>query len=291
MTCLRSCASLLATLLLGTGTALAASAESRDGIAAIAAAFEREVDRKLAVPAGEQAGYAGALRAALARAGKQTARPEFVLLVDRSPAVQAAFLYRISEEDWRFIGASPVATGLPGAYEHFLTPLGVFEHSPANMDFRAEGTFNDLGVRGYGLKGMRVFDFGWVMGERGWGGGGMSPMRLQMHATDPALERLLGVAHSKGCIRIPAALDRFLDHHGILDADYERAAALGRHLSILLPDREPTPWAGRYLVIIDSARSTRPAWSPLPGKPPSQPASPPDSTRSGSSLLSGGVCQ
>ncbi|MGB7542637.1 MAG: murein L,D-transpeptidase [Burkholderiales bacterium] len=266
MTYLRWRASLLATLLIATGTAFADSDANHDGIAAIATAFEREVDKKLAVPSEEQAGYAGALRAALARAGKEAVRPEFVLLVDRSPAVQAAFLYSISAEDWRFIGASPVATGLPGAYEHFLTPLGVFEHSVTNMDFRAEGTANDLGIRGYGLKGMRIFDFGWVMGERGWGGGGMSPMRLEMHATDPALERLLGMAHSEGCVRIPATLDRFLDHHGILDVDYERAATLGMHLTILLPDREPTPWAGRYLVIIDSERSKRPAWSPFPGR-------------------------
>ena len=43
------------------------------------------------------------------------------------------------------------------------------KHSLANMDFRAEGTFNDNGIRGYGRKGMRVFDFGWVVSERGWG--------------------------------------------------------------------------------------------------------------------------
>ncbi|MGC2519554.1 MAG: L,D-transpeptidase [Burkholderiales bacterium] len=270
--------------MIGTGTAFADPAAIDDGIAAIATAFEREVDRKLPVPAGEQADYAGALRAELARAGKEALRPEFVLLVDRSPAVQAAFLYWISAEDWRFIGASPVATGLPGAYEHFLTPLGVFEHSVANMDFRAEGTVNEFGVRGYGLKGMRVFDFGWVMGERGWGEGGMSPMRLEMHATDPGLEKLLGTAHSEGCIRIPATLDRFLDHHGILDANYERVVTtLGMRLSILLPDREPTPWAGRTLVIIDSERSRRPAWSPLPGRQaPQSPSSPElDAPRSG----------
>jgi len=262
----RCCGALLATLLIGTGTAFADLAAINDDVAALATAFAREVDKTLAVPIGDQASYAGMLRAALARAGKKAVQPEFVMLVDRSPAVQAAFLYWISADDWRFIGASPVATGLPGAYEHFLTPLGVFEHTVANMDFRAEGTFNEFGIRGYGLKGVRVFDFGWVTAERGWGGGGISPMRLQMHATDPILERLLGIAHSAGCIRIPATLNRFLDHHGILDADYERAARLGTHLSILLSDREPTPWAGRYLVIIDSQRSKRPAWSPLPGK-------------------------
>ena len=44
--------------------------------------------------------------------------------------------------------------------------------------------------------------FGWVIAERGWGAGGMSPMRLQMHATDPdRLEPRLGRAESKGWIR------------------------------------------------------------------------------------------
>ena len=46
-------------------------------------------------------------------------------------------------------------------------------------------------------------------------------MRLQMHATDAdRLEPLLGSARSKGCIRIPASLNRLLDHFGLLDADY-----------------------------------------------------------------------
>ena len=103
--------------------------------------------------------------------------------------------------------------------------LGVFAHSLDNPDFRAEGTLNSNGIRGYGAKGMRVFDFGWQRVPKGWGDGAVSEMRLQMHATDPdLLERRLGSAQSKGCIRIPATLNRFLDRHGVLDADYERAA-------------------------------------------------------------------
>jgi hypothetical protein len=42
----------------------------------------------------------------------------------------------------------------------------VFEHTIAHLDFRAEGTRNEFGVRGYGVKGMGVLDFGWVIGER-----------------------------------------------------------------------------------------------------------------------------
>jgi len=55
---------------------------------------------------------------------------------------------------------------------------------------------------------MRVFDFGWAQGERGWGSGGLSQLRLQMHTTDPDyLEQHLGSAMSKGCIRIPRDTD------------------------------------------------------------------------------------
>jgi hypothetical protein len=36
----------------------------------------------------------------------------------------------------------------------------VFEHTLDNPDFRAEGTVNEFGIRGYGTKGMRIFDFG-----------------------------------------------------------------------------------------------------------------------------------
>ncbi len=233
-------------------------------VARIATAFERGVDKRLVVPPDEQLAYAARLQSAFAEAGLADLEPQYALVVDRGPLIQAAHLYWKSVDGWHWIGASTVSTGLPGAYEHFATPLGIFEHSLANLDFRAEGTFNDLGIRGYGLKGMRVFDFGWVLGERGWGAGGMSPMRLQMHATDPVLESLLGQRHSKGCIRIPATLDRFLDHYGILDANYERAASLGVRLNVLLPDREPTPGAGRYLVVIESERAVRPEWALFP---------------------------
>ena len=63
-------------------------------------------------------------------------------------------------------------------------------------------------------------------------------MRLQMHATDPVLlEPHLGHAESKGCIRIPARLNRFIDRYGLLDADYAAALARGETLWVLAPDR------------------------------------------------------
>nr|WP_260433803.1 hypothetical protein [Burkholderia sp. Bp8998] len=231
--------------------------------------FTQEVTRRLNVPASEQRAYGDRLQKALADENLGDLAGEYVAMVDRAPNVQALFIYfrATPSNAWLLIGASPVGTGWPGKYDHFLTPLGVFHHSPDNMDFRAEGTTNDNGIRGYGKRDMRIYDFGWVDGERGWGKGGKSPMRFQMHATDPdRLEPLLGIRHSKGCVRIPASLNTFLDQHGILDDDYQARVEAGKSLWVLRHDRDITPIAGRYLVVIDSARKARPAWSPAPGR-------------------------
>jgi hypothetical protein len=230
--------------------------------------FAREVTRRLHVPLAEQHAYGARLQAALDAHDLGELAGEFVILVDRAATVQALFIYfrAMPGEPWLMIGASPVATGRPGEFDHFLTPLGVFEHTPDNMDFRAEGTMNQNNIRGYGKRDMRIYDLGWVDGERGWGKGGFSQMRFQMHATDPdRLEPLLGIRHSKGCVRIPASLNVLIDHHGIIDAEYEALVASGKSLWVLHSDREPTPWAGRFIVVIDSERKTRPAWSPAPG--------------------------
>ena len=237
---------------------------ARSGVE-LAPIFAREVRPRLNLPEEERAAYAGLLGVALTKANVVQTTAQYVLLVDRSPKVQAALVYwGDGEGTLHFIGASPASTGRPGSYEHFLTPLGVFEHSVAHLDFRAEGTRNEFGIRGYGVKGMRVFDFGWVMGERTWGDGGLSPMRLQVHATDPdVLEPRLGSAASSGCIRISAALNRLLDKYGVLDADYEAALARGGQLWALRKDRTPTPWSGRYLVVVESERARRPRWASL----------------------------
>lgn len=230
--------------------------------------FARNVTRRLKVPATEQRAYADRLQAALGANELGNLSGEYVVLVDRNAYVQALFIYfRVTPADnWQMIGASPVSTGRPGEYDHFITPLGVFEHTPANMDFRSEGTQNENHIRGYGKRDMRIFDLGWAQGERGWGKGGMSQMRFQMHATDPdRLEPLLGIRHSKGCVRIPASLNAFLDHYGILDAEYATLVESGQSLWVLKSDRQIVPWAGRYIVVVDSERKSRPAWTPAPG--------------------------
>jgi hypothetical protein len=252
----------------------AAHAAGDDSGFSIEAMYARQVDMRLDVPPAEQSAYGERLGNALSVAGIREIQPQYFLLVDRSPMVQAVFVFWHSPGgEWHSIGASPVSTGFAGGFEYFITPLGVFEHSPANMDFRAEGTRNVNGIRGYGVRGMRIFDFGWVEAERTWGSRGRSLMRLQVHATDPdRLENQLGRARSKGCIRIPASLNVFIDRYGLLDAEYERAVGEGRRLWVLRPDREPVARPGKYLVIVDSGRKIRPSWSPWPPRRERTPA-------------------
>jgi hypothetical protein len=223
--------------------------------------YAQQVDRRLNIPESEQRAYAELLAKDLAAEDSNEA--QYVVLVDRNKFVQAAMIYWMSPDGiFHFIGASPVSTGKPGTFDHFITPIGVFEHTIDNLDFLSEGTRNEFGIRGYGRKGMRVYDFGWQTGQKGWDGGGESELRLQMHATDPdLLERKLGTPQSKGCIRIPATLNAFIDHYGILDGDYEKAVAEGMTFWVLSKTREATPWSGRFLVVVDTGRAKRPAWS------------------------------
>jgi hypothetical protein len=260
--------------MLGPGAKAAPQLEADSSLAAWSARFASEVDRRLEVPLADQVRYFALLERALGdaqlqdlpeQAFVQTFAQAFVL-VDRCAQVQAAMvIVRAANGTWHWLGATAVSTGKVGTYEHFLSPLGVFAHSLDNPDYRAEGTFNKNRIRGYGLRGRRIFDFGWQDAERGWGSGGISKMRLQMHATDPTvLEPRLGRVASEGCIRIPATLNVFLDIYGVLDADYEAAVASGKTLWVLNPKRQPVPWPGRYLVIVDTQLTERPTWSPAP---------------------------
>jgi len=225
-------------------------------------AFLHDVRPALELPEDDRRLYGALAERALQSANAYLADSQYVLVVDRNAYVQAAFLYWLRPgEAPAYIGASPVSTGKPSGFDHFETPTGVYLHSLANPDFRAEGTKNENGILGYGRRGMRVYDFGWQQARKGWGDGGIGTMRLQMHATDPySLESRLGTAQSKGCIRIAATLNRFIDRFGLLDAEYQTVADAGRHLWVLLPDRTPAYGAGRYLIVIDSARKERPAW-------------------------------
>src|SRR5882724_2711757 len=225
--------------------------------ARLRAALKEEVPHLLVDrPAARQA-WISRSRAAIVASGLTIDRPQILVVVDRNPRVQQMRLIVAQPSgEWDDFGGTKVSTGRPGRRDYFLTPAGVFLHTDAILDWRAEGTFNAHHVRGLGENGMRVWDFGWQRAVRGWRSAEkVSKMRLLLHATDPeTLERRLGRTASKGCIRIPEAMNLFLDRHGILDADYEQAAGHNpRFLSVLSFDRTPTPLAGNALVVIDSS--------------------------------------
>ncbi len=220
-----------------------------------------------------------ALRATtlLGKSGQVLDRPQLVVVVDRNPRVETLYLMLArpgGPQGWRLVGAAHVSTGQAGRKDYYITPVGVFAHTDAILDFRAQGTFNEHHVRGLGLAGMRVWDFGWQWALKGWhndfAGG---DIRLQMHATDPTLlEGRLGRPASEGCVRISSTMNRFLDKYGVLDADYELMAVTdGRYANLLRSDRTPTPLGGRLLVVIDTSA---PADAPptAASRPPNWPA-------------------
>ena len=200
------------------------------------------------------------VRTTLDASNEPVEHPQLLVVVDRNPRVQQLMVVLAApDEPWRVIGGSAVSTGQAGRFDHYLTPLGVFHLTDAILGYRAAGTLNENGIRGLGAKGMRVWDFGWQVAMKGWpepaGKPDRTPIRFMLHATDPdKLERRLGHPASQGCIRMPAGMNRFLDQHGVLDADYERAAATDiRFRALLLPGRDPSPLAGNTLIVIDSA--------------------------------------
>lgn len=238
------------------GSALSA-AEVEAELSRLRAAFLVDVPQRVATWPDHDAVRISLASSALAAGGARVEAPQLLLLVDRSPAVQeASIVLARPGAGWAVIGGTPVSTGQAGRRGYYLTPLGVFAHTDAILDWRAEGTVNENGIRGLGLRGMRVWDFGWQEATKGWRADGeRGAIRFLLHATDPdRLEQRLGQPASQGCVRIPAAMNRFLDRHGVLDADIEAAARKDpRFAALLLQEREPTPLAGRLMVIVDSA--------------------------------------
>src|SRR5579872_428018 len=195
-------------------------------IALLRAALVREVPQHIAGNPDDDLAWISRAKRVAAASGFVIDRTQLVVVVDRAPAMQQLrIILARPDAVWQVIGGSKVSTGQAGRRGYFITPVGVFLHTDAIIDYRALGTFNENHIRGLGLKGMRVWDFGWQSAEKGWlPGKELGEIRLLMHATDPDyLEQRLGRAASMGCIRIPASMNRFLDLHGVLDADYERA--------------------------------------------------------------------
>ncbi len=223
-------------------------------------ALEREVRSAVAHDPVQDHRWIELARAELSIAQETIDRPQLIVVVDRSQGVQQLMIVLATPGgDWQVIGGSRVSTGQKGRPDHYVTPRGVFHMTDAILGYRAEGTLNENGIRGLGAKGMRVWDFGWHVAMKGWtevaGKPDRIPIRLMLHATDPdKLEQRLGRAASQGCVRVPSTMNRFLDRHGVLDADYERAATTDiKFRALLLPGREPSPLAGNTLVVVDSS--------------------------------------
>lgn len=251
-------------------------------VAAIRAMMATEVPGVLHPPISVVAAAATRAARLLHATGTTIDTPQLVVVVDRNPGAELLQVM-VAEPDprgtlWMSVGATKVSTGQAGRKDYYITPVGVFAHTDAILDFRALGTVNENGVRGLGIAGLRVWDFGWRWAVKGWRSDGDSgDIRLQMHGTDPdLLEGRLGRPASEGCVRVSTAMNRFMDRHGILDADYEHAAIDDvSYRALLLPNRVPSPLAGRLLIVIDShlpldtppTQASRPADWPDPDQP------------------------
>jgi hypothetical protein len=183
---------------------------------------------------------------------------QYVLFVDRNPSMQVALVgfYNAPRRELVPVGLDLISTGnITHGEDYFLTPLGVFENVVDNFGYRAEGTPNKDGWLGLGARGSRVWDFGYQRGRKLYRGSDtLSQMRLLIHSTDPVGgEQRLGRINSKGCIRISAGLNGFLDMYSILDKNYEEWALTKKKTWLLNKDRTPVRFPGRYLIIGDSS--------------------------------------
>jgi hypothetical protein len=212
--------------------------------------YAQRVTRRLAVPENELALYGGMTEMLLMAEQRRLIEPQYLLVVDNNPQVQAALLFwRLWAGSYRFIGASPVSTGGPVRPDHFETPQGVFAQAPGTDVMGGPGceaTRPAMCRR----DGPRVYDFGWQRARSATGRGRLMSMRLQALAAEPRAERKLGLAISNGCVLLPASLVAFLDEYGLLDGPRDDGMQL--------------PYRGRYMMVLDSERLDRPEWSPAP---------------------------
>jgi len=195
--------------------------------------------------------WAARCSAAAISANSEFRQSQYFVYVDRNPDQQLIFVcfYDAALKKVEVIGVDKASTGNPNRRGFFETPLGFFKNIPEIMGYRAQGTKNKKGWRGLGARGSRVWDFGWQKTNKD---GYPVLIRLLMHATDPDFgEMRLGQTDSKGCIRISAKLNYFLDHYGILDKEYEERNSV-KKIWLLKFDREPVAYAGKYVLVGDS---------------------------------------
>jgi len=203
----------------------------------LARRYEAIVDRQLQVPGNESIIYGGLAETEIQGNGDPLDGPQYVLVVDSCPSVQAAFLFwRLLPGRYELIGASPASTGNPERTGGLQTPQGVFPQADMANARRLVA---------------RVYDFGLHRARRA-ATGGFAPLRLQARAATGRTGALLGTPQSDGSILLPPGLVAFLDQFGVLDAGRGEA---------LTPAGESLPFAGRYLVVVDSERDERPDWA------------------------------
>jgi hypothetical protein len=204
----------------------------------LAQRFDAGVAQKLEVPQNEAMIYASLAEMELCSHPGVGPQPQYLLLVDSCPSIQAAFLFwRLLPGRYELVGATPASTGNPDRPGCLETPCGVFPQASTWDAGRALAS--------------RVYDFGTQRARRS-GAEGFGPLQLQARAAVGRSRGLLGSAQSDGRVLLPASLVAFLDSHGVLDAQRSGSRSA---------QGEVVPFAGEYLVVIDSERNERPAWA------------------------------
>lgn len=186
--------------------------------------------------------------------GEEAKRSQYFLYVDRNPSKQIAFVgfFNATDGSVVIVGLDKISSGNEKRRGFFITPTGVFRNSPDFISYRALGTKNAKGWQGLGVKGSRIWDFGW---QKTIKNGEERIIRFLLHATDPIFgEKRLGKIDSKGCIRISGKFNQFLDHYGLLDREYEAQKDKKRISWVFKANREPVLFAGQYLLVGDSAQ-------------------------------------
>lgn len=208
--------------------------------------YRREVSPRLAMPADEVRLYGGIAELQLYNVGRELLEPQYLLVIDANPHVQAAMLFwRLLPGSYELVGASPVST-VAADSDNAMVPQGLFEQARTGATLAGCSRQPSCGSGR-----QRVYDFGWQRSGRGLGG--TPDMRLQVRAADRRAERRLGAPCAEGCILLPASLVSFLDEYGVLDEGVS-----GR------TQRHVLPYRGRHLMLVDSEREDRPEWSPAP---------------------------
>lgn len=178
----------------------------------------------------------------------ETTTPQFFIFIDRNPKRQNLLVAFWDGTEVTEIGWSKVSTGDPRRIKYSKTPTGTYPI--VRLGYRAEGTKNAGGWMGLGKKDSRIWSFGEVdsTGYKGIKTG----ITMLMHATDPTYgEPRLGRPDSKGCIRISALMNAYLDIYGILDKHILEKESPARQKRLLREDRQPVKNYGLYAIIAD----------------------------------------